>query len=115
MPINLDKPLIDLIRQYLKVNADVRERMVRLHNLAQASERGIDITKGVRWDAVNAKVWAGRDRIRLHQWALWGKPKKIATAVMPLGKPDAELEWIALDPPIVLDDPATLKPVLFRE
>lgn len=111
MPDNLDVLTTELTGRLLAANAEGRTRLVQLHNLAQARERGIDISRGITWRSVGGRQWATRNHGKLAQWAQWGKPHRIAIGYKLPGDED----WTDLDPPIILDDPASLTPWLPRE
>jgi hypothetical protein len=100
------------IAHALEANAKQREYLMSLHHMHMLQARGFDPWSGFALEEVSGTRWlgeAGTGPKRESWWLGQGKPKRIAIAVT------IEGERHELDPPMVLDDPATLEPVRFTQ
>lgn len=97
----------------LEANAKSREMMLSLLAAARLEERGISTRGGYALELMRP-CDLNRAKHRDHKFAAWwlgaGRPYRLALAVTP-----KDGERIDLDPPLVLDDPATLSKPEFRE
>lgn len=115
MSILDDKPSIPgNLREALTASAAAHKALLRSYRLALAAERGIDTRRGIRWTlddrprrlCENPPPHGKPDRPWWDWWASQGFPRKVAIAADPWD----DNNRVTLDPPVILDDPTTLRP-----